>query len=367
MRRLLVISHTYVEPQNRGKLRALAASGPVAAVVPAVWRDRTLGRTWRIPAETTDGEVRIIPAPWWGPCHPSLGLLRVPVAELRRPGTVVQLEEEPWTPTALLVAASCDCNPLCLFTWENLPSRMPVPWSLIERIVLGRATGVIAGSRGAEAVVRGLGFDRPIEVIPQLGVAIPAPLRPRQRDDALRIAYVGRLVTAKGVDVLLHAAARVRSPIRLTVVGDGPARSRLERLTARLGLDPSTVCFAGALPPPEVATRWAVTDVLVLPSRRTPRWTEQFGHVLIEAMAHEVAVIGSGTGAIPEVIAGAGIVIPAGDPVPLAEALDELARDRERLAVLGRAGRMRAEQHFSDAVLAARTRAFHATMMRERA
>jgi starch synthase len=53
--------------------------------------------------------------------------------------------------------------------------------------------------------------------------------------------------------------------------------------------------------------------------------------------------------------------------VPLAEALDELARDRERLAVLGRAGRMRAEQHFSDAVLAARTRAFHATMMRERA
>jgi glycosyltransferase involved in cell wall biosynthesis len=81
-------------------------------------------------------------------------------------------------------------------------------------------------------------------------------------------------------------------------------------------------------------------DALVLPSRTTASWAEQFGHVLIEAMAAGVPVIGSSSGAIPEVIGEAGLVFPEGDAgalrVQLATLFDDPAL-RKRLVALGRA------------------------------
>src|SRR5207245_3300012 len=84
---------------------------------------------------------------------------------------------------------------------------------------------------------------------------------------------------------------------------------------------------------------------LVLPSLTTPTWKEQFGHVLIEAMACGVPVIGSDSGAIPEVIGDAGLVVPEGDVAGLAEALRRPASTpglRTHLPSPGR-GRRRAD------------------------
>lgn len=80
-------------------------------------------------------------------------------------------------------------------------------------------------------------------------------------------------------------------------------------------------------------------DVLVLPSVTTPRWKEQFGRVLIEAQACEVPVIGSSSGAIPEVIGKAGLIFPEGSASQLAGRLQRLAASsslRRRLARMGR-------------------------------
>jgi glycosyltransferase involved in cell wall biosynthesis len=66
-------------------------------------------------------------------------------------------------------------------------------------------------------------------------------------------------------------------------------------------------------------------DALILPSRTTARWKEQFGRVIIEAQACGVPVIGSDSGAIPEVLGDRGLVVPERNPVALAQAMTRLA------------------------------------------
>ena len=354
MSTLTVVSHTYVESENRGKLRALAADGPVTAVIPRRWRESALRREWRQDTDVADGGVAVVPATWLGPMRPSAGLLWAPSHTLR--ADIIQVEEEPWTPTARCTLARAGARPVFLFTWENLARTMPVPWSLWRRSVFTRIAGLIAGSSGAAEVARSQGFTGPVAVIPQLGIDLP-PAEGRRERGPMTVVYVGRLVPEKGVDLLLRAAAGLPDGTRVDIVGDGAERPALERLCAEFGL--SAVRFLGARSHAEVAAIWKTADVLVLPSRRMPKWMEQLGHVLLEAMAHEVAVVGADSGAIPDVIGDAGIVFPENDHAALHRALEELAKDPERRCALAAAGRRRAAQQFTNARIAERTRAFH--------
>ena len=99
-------------------------------------------------------------------------------------------------------------------------------------------------------------------------------------------------------------------------------------------------------------------DVLVLPSQSSSRWQEQFGHVLIEAMAAGVPVIGSDCGAIPEVIGDAGMVFPEGDVEALKERLYQLCRSAALQRRLAHHGRARALSQFTHRHIAERTLAF---------
>jgi glycosyltransferase involved in cell wall biosynthesis len=88
-------------------------------------------------------------------------------------------------------------------------------------------------------------------------------------------------------------------------------------------------------------------DVLVLPSRTTPRWKEQFGRVIIEALACATPVIGSDSGAIPEVIGEAGLVFPEGNALALANAINTLHDSPAERRRLGALGRRRVRDHFT--------------------
>jgi glycosyltransferase involved in cell wall biosynthesis len=89
-------------------------------------------------------------------------------------------------------------------------------------------------------------------------------------------------------------------------------------------------------------------DVLVLPSRTTPTWAEQFGRVLVEALWCGVPVVGSDSGEIPWVIetTGGGLVFPEGDVATLAETLAQLRREPELREQLARTGRASVEALF---------------------
>ena len=144
--------------------------------------------------------------------------------------------------------------------------------------------------------------------------------------------------------ILADAVARLTFPFNLLIIGRGPEKKRILRRVDELGMLPKTR-FVDAVPHDSVAGYMNCIDVLVLPSVTTRIWKEQFGRVLIEAMASEVPVVGSSSGEIPHVIGPAGMVFDEGDPGHLAARISEVfAGDR---AKLGKAARRRVQQKYT--------------------
>lgn len=158
------------------------------------------------------------------------------------------------------------------------------------------------------------------------------------------IAYAGRLIEGKGVDVLLRAmaAGAATGGVRLRIGGDGPARPMLENLSAKLGLNP-VVEFTGWIS--DMPSFWRACEVAVMPSDRC---VESFGMAAVEAMACGIPVVVTENGALPELIdqGVTGSMVPRGDVGALADALVELTRDVDKRRSAGSASRARCEQQF---------------------
>jgi len=280
---------------------------------------------------------------------------------------IVHIDEEPYnlaTLQAIQLAQSVGARALW-FTWQNLNRRYPLPFRLMERYNLRHADHAIAGSQGAAEIWREKGYTGPTAVIPQFGVD-PDLFTPRSdRRDPTRgfvIGYVGRLVPEKGVALLLEAASGLEGIWRLRIVGEGPERGSLKKLMRRLGLG-EQVTFEGTLPSPRMPAFYRELDALVLPSQSRPNWVEQFGRVLIEAMACGVPVVGSDCGEIPNVVDEAGMIFPESDVAALRENLTHLMRDPNLWTTLSRRGRERVRTHFTQAEIAARTVAVYREMV----
>jgi glycosyltransferase involved in cell wall biosynthesis len=360
LKRVLLVSTAYIDPANRGKPRALAARGlEVTVAVPQRWREPTLGLWLESSWERTHG-VEIFPVPVRAAGDPAAARFRgraiSALVRDKRPD-VVQIEEEPDGLLAARVvkAARAHRVPIVSFTAANTPAP-GVFARLRRRRALRRSAGVLAASGDAAALVRADAGDRPLRVLPQLGAAVPT-VPEHLPHDGLVVGYMGRLVSRRGLDTLLAALAVNRGERwQLIVVGDGPDRERLEALATDWRLA-ARVRWTGSLPPARIGALWPELDVLVLPSRPEAAWREPTAHVLVEAMAHEVAVIGTDTGVIPETIGDAGVVVPAADHTALAAALTRLADPGVRRP-LAQAGRARVMQQYSDDAVAERTMQF---------
>jgi glycosyltransferase involved in cell wall biosynthesis len=167
----------------------------------------------------------------------------------------------------------------------------------------------------------------------------PVPERPERRPV---IAYAGQLIPEKGVATLLEAAAVLKAgatgEVEVLIAGAGAQREELEAMASELGL--AGARFLGHLG--SVAALFGRADIVVVPSV----WGEAFGYVAIEAMACGAAVVVSDAGALPEVVAGAGVVFRAGDAEDLAAKLRPLIESREERLRRGRAGRARVESEY---------------------
>ncbi len=358
--RAVIVSHTYIDPATRGKLKALVSLGCTLSVaVPARWSPAARGALLEA-AWGTDGGVRIIPIR----VSDTRGEdVRWRARDLHRllsdfRPQLVQIEAEPWTAAAATASARADrLNILStLFAWESVPR----PFSFRERWrrsrTLGRAQALIGGNKLAAALLTRARPGVPVAVIPQLGLATPVETeRPDQAE--LGIGFVGRLVPEKGLDTLFRACVKLLGRWKLTVVGSGPAQEQLEALAERLGIA-SRITWRGALPQESLSDLWPTLDCLVAPSRSTPAWVESFHPPLVEAMGHGVTVIGTDSGALPELIASAGLVVPEDDVTALTSAIQRLAdTPRERLR-LGREARLRVMNEFVDHAVARRTMEF---------
>jgi glycosyltransferase involved in cell wall biosynthesis len=163
-----------------------------------------------------------------------------------------------------------------------------------------------------------------------LSLAVPAPGARFQRRPAAdpQFVYCGRLETTKGVAMLLHALARVRTAApraRLRIVGRGAEAEGLRLLARDLGLE-GAVTFRGWVAPGEVEHELADAWALVVPSL----WAEPLGLVALEALVRGVPVIASADGGLGEVLAdpARGLLFPNGDTAALAGRLEEVASGR---------------------------------------
>jgi glycosyltransferase involved in cell wall biosynthesis len=362
--RVLMLSKACIVGIYQRKLEEIARLGvDLLALVPPSWKDER-GETRLERAFTTGYRLQAIPIRLNGNFHlhhyPSLAVW----IDRFRPH-IVHIDEEPYnlaTWQALWLARRAGAKTL-FFSWQNLCRVYPPPFRWGESWVLRHADHALMGTESAAQVWRTKGYVGPLAVVPQFGVDPdlfqPAP----QRDDRpFTVGYVGRLVEEKGVHLLLEAAACLDHDWRLRIIGSGPERAALGALAERLGIAPH-ITWVDWAASTDMPSHYHRLDALAIPSLTRPNWKEQFGRVITEAMSSGVPVVGSDSGAIPDILGAVGLIVPEGDVPALAAALARLRSDAVLRSDLAARGRARVLQHFTHAQIAAATVAVYKDML----
>jgi glycosyltransferase involved in cell wall biosynthesis len=359
--KLLIVSKAFVSATYRQKLDELARLGiEVIAVTPDRWREG--GSVQRLePASHPCYDLIVSPIRWNGRFHLHYYPRLPAIIRDRRPD-LIHLDEEPYNLATFLGTRAARRTSSLFFTWQNLLRRYPPPFRQMERYVHHHARGAIAGTEEAAAVLRAKCYAGPLAVIPQFGVDPdvfspgPPPTGP------IRFGFLNRLIPGKAPLHALEAFARLPNDCCLEIVGDGPLRPALEAEIARRGLA-NRVRLRPRLPSTEMPDLLRSLHAALLPSLTMPAWKEQFGRILVEAMACEVSVIGSDSGEIPSVIGDAGLIVPEDDVDALAAAMDRVRTDGALRAELSRRGRERVLSQFTNKRIARRSLDFYELLL----
>lgn len=372
--RLLTLGHSYVVGTNRALARALAEAGggawEVTSAAPAVFP----GDLGPLRLDPLPGE-RVEPLALRGArrIH-TMTYGRGLRALLRRGWDVVHCWEEPFVLAGAQVAGWTPPSTRLVFaTFQNLPKRYPPPFRWTERFAMGRADGWIAFGRTVEdALRRRPGYaTTPHRVIaPGVDTALFRP----DADSGSRmrkelgwadagpsvVGFLGRFVPEKGLETLMRALDGATRPWRALFVGGGPMEGVLRSWAARYGDRVRIVTGVGH---GDVPPYLNAMDLLCAPSRTTPRWREQLGRMLTEAMACGVPVIGSDSGEIPHVIADAGLITPEDDMAAWTRAVDTLLSDDAQRADYATRGLARVQAEYALSVVARRHLEFFAEIL----
>ena len=359
--KILLISHTCqsrTEGQPKAHCLARLPDVQLRVLVPDRWMNYG---SWR-PAEPplnpafgfTAGRVRL---PWVGPAQFYLHYYPQLAALLREfKPDIIDLWEEPW---GLVSVQACSLRRRFLpnariisETEQNTDKHLPFPFERFRRQTLRQADFAVGRNVEALDILRRKGYTGPARVVPN---AVDAELfRPLDRPVARRalgfsgfvVGYVGRLVAEKGLMDLVEALPACPPDVSLVLVGSGDQRQPLLDRAQTLGCA-SRLQILPARPLDQLPQLMNALDVLVLPSRTTARWKEQFGRVIIEAGACQTPVIGSDSGAIPEVVGTAGLIFPEGQSHALAAAIQRLHGDPQLCRNLGLQGRAQVEARYT--------------------
>jgi glycogen(starch) synthase len=255
-----------------------------------------------------------------------------PFAVIRRPGAFELLSHVRWCDVFLQNNISLRTLWALLFvrrplfiahqTWIMNPDGSAGWQHRLKRFALRYATsfaisGAIADSLPGPSIRVGNPYDD--------AVFKDSPSEQRSRE----LIFVGRLVSDKGVSLLLDALKLMEAKPHLTIVGDGPERAALEKQAADLQLG-SQIEFVGRQHGEQLAKLLRQHQILIIPSL----WREPFGIVALEGIACGCVVVGSAGGGLAEAIGPCGVTFPNGDEAALATAIVRLLGDPNECARL---------------------------------
>lgn len=318
---VLRVYHAGRDAAHRARERALVAAGvDVTLVVPRAWpggEEALSSEPFRI-VELDVKRPGDVNRHRYSDSHAIENLL----ADVRP--DVLDIHEEPFSAAARqwLRAAPPEL-PVVMYTAQNVDKRLPPPFHQWEKSAHRRVAVLYPCSRQAASVARGKGFTGRIEVLP-LGYdeTVFRPGEQSLTDGELVLAFAGRLVPEKGVDDAVRVLAAMASerPARLVVCGEGPS------VPEAPGVE-----NLGRVGPEELARVYRSAHFVLVPSRPTATWTEQFGRVIVEAQASGAVVAGYDSGSIEEVGGGPALLVPTGDLEGLvARILELLPEEFER-------------------------------------
>ena len=390
--KILVASHTYIVDLNCEKLRSLTHVRPdieVTAVVPKVWNPGGVQSKKIETQPKQEGRFRVAPVSNFSQNNQSLLSFGADIISLLREfkPDVIHVEQGA---KSLGYAQLITLNRMLrlkaknvFFTWWNLPYEVKFPLSTLEGYNLKHTHGLIVGNQDGADILETHGYRGPTCVMPQLGVD-ERLFRPQPQPDLAAqhgidaddfvIGFVGRFVEEKGLLTLFDALEKVSAlktarPWKVLLLGRGPLKETLRQKADTLNLS-ERIVWIESVPHADVPRYINLMDTLILPSETTYQfktlsavgWKEQFGHVLIEAMACKVPVIGSDSGEIPHVIKSDGLVFPEGDAAKLAEKISSLIAQPALHQDLAEKGYRRAMSEYTNKALAEKQIEFYETL-----
>ncbi len=352
-RRLLVISHPAVLSVNQEVYRELSRRGwEVTIVLPSRWR-HDYSPEDIIPQPLPGLESALRPVPVLLPGRPQrhIYLVRCRALCARLRPDVAFIEEEPFSlPAAQWGRALAGLGiPFGVQCYENIDRALPAPVRHLRSRVLRDAAFVAARSETAATLVRSWGASGEVAIAPpavpgQIGADV-APTAPAEAGRPFTVGYAGRLIEEKGLLDMLAAVRRLPGPVRMILIGNGALRPALEGQPIPGG----SVEVIDDISHEQMGSAYSRLDVLVLASRSTPTWKEQFGRVIVESLFSGVPVVGSDSGEIPWLLAltEGGLLFAEGDVTQLTERLNRLRESPELRLSLGRQGREAVERLFT--------------------
>jgi glycosyltransferase involved in cell wall biosynthesis len=351
--KVLIVSHPCATAANQAVFAEIvrATGWDIRLVIPAGWRDEfgnsldqnawpgLEGRVDRVPVIFNGNIILHIYRKAWG-------------AYLGREGfDVIYMHHEPY---AAATGQVCFANSRLkspaafgFYSAQNIRKSYPAPFSWIERFVHRSSRFAFPVSQTVAAVLAAKNTLArctvcPLPIDPTVCYArtADAPLLPHAAGEAV-IGYVGRLVESKGLGTLASALALLKDCAwKLHVIGTGDGQLAFERLLSQGGIR-DRVTFHAFVPHLRIPEYLSAMDLLVVPSETQPAWKEQFGRVIVEAMACGTPVVGSDSGEIPVLISssGGGLVFPERDAPALAAAIRTMAGQPQLRTDLARSGR----------------------------
>ncbi len=381
---LLLIAHTYAVDEHAKKLTDLARHFDLTC---ATVRRADLGKIYgimgdRFGSEHTDLNYERVEFPALGSVASVTRFIMSGLGSLIRSRTwdFVLIENEPWSWIKWQTLLSCRLGGQVRyygeFTWENVRRPGLKGWILRKVYELSARWSDfwICGNEAAGEIVRdaGMAANR-VLVCPQVGVDLPhsLPLTSEQRrefrrdeglpENAFIVGFGGRLVAEKGVMDLVRAIELLpqserggKTGVHLALKGHGCLRDELVRKAKEVDwlhvLDP--------VPHHELPRFLGSLDLLILGSHPVNSngvcWEEQFGHILVEAMAAGSLVAGSSSGAIPEVLDDPDMIFAPGDCPAICALIRKVSSDVVFSSAKRARQMKRLQDHFTHAAVADR-------------
>jgi len=371
---LLILSHACVTAINQQFFAEIAAvtGWRVTLIVPRSWRN-DYGKVVQ-PQRWASFTGQIIEIPVWLSGNIPLHTYQAwfgGILQKLQPDLIYAHHEPYGIATFQLYLANYLTlkRPIAYFTWQNLLKNYPFPFRQTEQFVYRHSTLAFPGSQSALDVLRQKGFTKECVILPAgIDPELYAPTAAAKLAQSLRvepdevlIGYLGRIVEEKGLHTLLIALAKLNQdadfsvPWRLVMVGAGNYETQFDQLAADLGLT-AQISRLGFVPHTAAPQYLAAFDLLMIPSETRANWKEQFGRVIIEAMACGTPVLGSTSGEIPYLIGATegGLTFKEADADALASQLRRLLTDSQLRQTLAHQGRNNVYANYTHQALAQR-------------